>query len=208
MVGCSSAVSFCSTLFLLKWVSDESLGLLHEDPAIPCFRFALLKVAAPHLPVQMYSLHGRYVYYGICHSKKSSLGRIVSFWCHRTLTWSHVLIQKKNNVPQATINLVIKSVELSEVQSKFPIRDEWVWLHCYKELLSSTFCSYPICVGKPLKILCKRCIPSLVNLFSCSRVKHHNPGPWFRWVCREYYCYSWVLRICFHSKLFLVYLVH
>ena len=68
--------------------SDESLGKFQGDPAVPCFRFVLLKVAAPHLSVQMGSRHGRYVYCGICHSKRSSLGTTLSCWCRRTCSWS------------------------------------------------------------------------------------------------------------------------
>ena len=57
--------------------------------------------------------------------------------CHKA--WNipcfNVLIQKEDNAPQATIDLVIESIgfpnhllhhtEPSEVQGKLPIRDEW-----------------------------------------------------------------------------------
>ena len=57
--------------------------------------------------------------------------------CHgvRNISCFNVLIQKEDNVPQATIDLVLQSVGLpndllhqtepSEVQRKLPIRDEW-----------------------------------------------------------------------------------
>ena len=73
--------------------------------------------------------------------------------CHeaRNIPCFNVLIQKENNAPQASIDLVIESVGLlnhllhhtepSEVQSKLPIRDEWVPLYCYEELLISTLYS-------------------------------------------------------------------
>ena len=59
----------------------------------------------------------------------------------------NVLIESEDNVPQVTIDLVIESVGLpnhllhhtepSEVQIQIPIRDEWVWLYCYKDPLQT-----------------------------------------------------------------------
>ena len=72
--------------------------------------------------------------------------------CHeaRNIPCFNVLIQKEDNVPQANIDLMTESMRLpnhflhdpepSKVQSKFPIRDEWAPLYCYKELLSSKLC--------------------------------------------------------------------
>ena len=66
----------------------------------------------------------------------------------RNIPCFSVLIQREDNMPQTTTDLVIGSVGLpcyflhhaepSEVQSKLLIRDEWARLHCYKELLSIT----------------------------------------------------------------------
>ena len=101
-----------------------------------------------------------------------SIGR-----CHKAknIPWFNVLIQEEDNAPKATIDLVIESLEFPNhflhhtepfgVQSKLSVRDEWAQLYCYKELLSSTLRSWHIRLGKPLKILCKRGIPSLVILF-------------------------------------------
>ena len=97
-------------------------------------------MAAPHLSVQMGSLHGRYVYYGIYYKNvvleqlfpPDAIGR-----CHedRNIPCFNVLIQKEDNAPQATIDLVIETIGLSnhllnhtepsEVQSKLFIRDKW-----------------------------------------------------------------------------------
>ena len=144
-----------------------------------------------------------------------SIGR-----CHKAknIPCFNVLIQEEDNAPKATVDLVIESLEFPNhflhhtepfgVQSKLSVRDEWAQLYCYKELLSSTLRSWHIRLGKPLKILCKRGIPSLVNFVCYSRVKYDAPEPWVRWVCSKYCHYSWVLQICFHSKLLLEYLVH
>ena len=147
-----------------------------------------------------------------------SLDPVGRFHEARNIPCFNVLIRKKDNAPQATIDLVTKSARLpnhflhhtetSEIQSKLPIKDQWALLYCYKELLSSTLCPYPIGVGNPLIILYKRGIPSFVSLFCCSRVKYHAPGPWVRWVYSEYCCYRWLLQICFFSKLLLEYPVH
>ena len=66
----------------------------------------------------------------------------------RNIPCFNFLIQKEDNAPEVTISLVIESVglpnhflhrtELSEVQSRLPIRDEWARLYYYKELLGST----------------------------------------------------------------------
>ena len=69
-VGCPRAASFCFLLVLLegvfasRWIS----AVASRISCCSCFCFVSLEVAAPHLlPVQTGSLHGRYVYYGICH---------------------------------------------------------------------------------------------------------------------------------------------
>ena len=62
-------------------------------------------------------------------------------------------------------NHFLHHTEPSKVRRKLPIKDEWARLHSYEELLSSTLCPLPIRVGNPLKILCKRRIPSFVNFF-------------------------------------------
>ena len=56
-------------------------------------------------------------------------------------------------------------------------------------------------------MLCKRGIPSVVNFLCCSRVKYQALGPWVRWVCSKYCRYTWVLKICFHIKLLMEYLL-
>ena len=74
-------------------------------------------------------------------------------YCHeaRNIFFFNLLIQKEHNASQATTDLVIESIRLSnhflhdkkpsEVQSKLSIRDEWARLYCFKELLSSTLSS-------------------------------------------------------------------
>ena len=134
---------------------DESLGQLQGDPAVPCFRFVLLEVAAPHLPVQTGSLHGRYVYYGICRNKKPSHGRTVSSWYHQTLSRSqeYPLLQcphwkggygalghyKPGDWKRP--NHFLHHIKLCEAQNKLLIMDEWARLYSYKKLLSSTLSS-------------------------------------------------------------------
>ena len=94
---------FLSITLLRKWMPRSSIVWLHFAPfekgfcimmqlcgtseiSCCCFCFALLGVAASHLSIQMGSFRGRYVYYGIYRSKKSSLGITVSSWCRQA--WS------------------------------------------------------------------------------------------------------------------------
>ena len=62
-----------------------------------------------------------------------------------------MFIQKEDNSPQAITDLATECIGLpshflhhtepSEEQSKIPMRDKLAQLYCYKELLSSNFCS-------------------------------------------------------------------
>ena len=146
--------------------------------------FTMASAAVKYLPLEEQFPHDAI---GCCHEAKN-------------ISCFNAPIQKEDNAPQATIDLVIESVGLSnhflhhtepsEVRSNLSIRDEWARLYCYKELFNRTLCLYPIRIGNPLTILWKRGLPCLVNLFCCSKVKYDAPGPWVRWVCSKYCRYS------------------
>ena len=119
---------------LLCWMLLLLIFLFRRAAFIECM-FTMVSATVKNLPL------------------KEQLSPDVVGCCHeaRNILFFNVLIQKEDIAPQATTDLVIESVGLSnhflhdtkpsEVQSKLSIRDEWAWLYCYTELLSSTLCS-------------------------------------------------------------------